>query len=192
MDKEILEKYIEQGMSTNQIAREVNKSQCSVRHWLKKYGLKTKHKQFPKEKQEQKSEYYCRLCDKTKPLNEFYVSKSKVHSYCKKCNNAMTYNKQKERKIAAVNYKGGKCQICGYSRYVGALDFHHLDPNQKEYQISDLRSYSLEVMKTELDKCICVCRNCHAEIHHGLIDLKEYARKDLNLQSIPYKENALR
>jgi hypothetical protein len=23
---------------------------------------------------------------------------------------------------------GGKCQKCGYDRYVGALQFHHLDP----------------------------------------------------------------
>lgn len=28
----------------------------------------------------------------------------------------------------AIAYKGGKCQICGYDKCVGALEFHHLDP----------------------------------------------------------------
>jgi len=31
---------------------------------------------------------------------------------------------------------GGKCQLCGYKRYIGALDFHHKDPSTKKFSLS--------------------------------------------------------
>jgi hypothetical protein len=67
--------------------------------------------------------------------------------------------------------KGGKCVFCGYNKYIGSLDFHHTNPNEKKYSISDLRTYSFDTLKIELDKCILVCRNCHGELHGGLINL---------------------
>lgn len=73
-------------------------------------------------------------------------------------------------KEQAVSYKGGKCQICGYNRYNGSLDFHHIDESQKDFSISG-KSISFQRLKPELDKCILVCSNCHREIHGGLIDV---------------------
>lgn len=42
---------------------------------------------------------------------------------------------KRRRKIKelVVAYKGGKCVVCGYSKYAGALDLHHLDPRTKEF-----------------------------------------------------------
>ena len=37
-------------------------------------------------------------------------------------------NRRRNLKVKALEYKGNKCQICGYIKYVGALEFHHLDP----------------------------------------------------------------
>jgi hypothetical protein len=51
------------------------------------------------------------------------------------------------------------------------MDFHHLDPYKKDFSIGRNWSKSLDALKAELDKCILVCRNCHGEIHEGLIDL---------------------
>ena len=70
-------------------------------------------------------------------------------------------------KIWALEYKGTKCEICGHNRCIDALEFHHLNPNEKDFSISD-RSLILdwELIKKELDKCILVCSNCHREIHH--------------------------
>ena len=42
--------------------------------------------------------------------------------------------------------------------------------DEKDFAISELKSYTWDTIKKELDKCICVCRNCHAEIHAGLIN----------------------
>jgi len=78
---------------------------------------------------------------------------------------------KRRRKIRdlAVQYKGGKCQICGYNKYPGALDLHHIN-GKKEFGIGD-KGYtrSWEKVKTELDKCILVCANCHRELEAGII-----------------------
>ena len=74
-------------------------------------------------------------------------------------------NWRKRTKIALVEYKGGKCCVCGYNKCIEALEFHHLDPSQKDFQISG-NSKSFEHLKQEVDKCILVCSNCHKEIHY--------------------------
>ena len=76
-------------------------------------------------------------------------------------------------KQKAVDYKGGKCLTCGYDRCNSALDFHHLDPNEKDFGIaSNGKTRSWDKVKSELDKCVLLCRNCHAEVHAGLITLE--------------------
>lgn len=89
------------------------------------------------------------------------------------------YNKR--RKLLMVNGFGGKCQCCGYDKTISALEFHHLDPSKKEITLS--RSIlSWEKTKKELKKCICVCANCHREIHDGLREIdttKQYFDESL-------------
>ena len=45
--------------------------------------------------------------------------------------------RRRKIKLMSVQYKGGKCQICGYDKYVGALDLHHIDESQKSFGIGD-------------------------------------------------------
>jgi ribosomal protein L30E len=77
---------------------------------------------------------------------------------------------RKRAKIKLVEYKGGKCQCCGYNKCIDALEFHHLDKKEKDFTISG-KSWSFEKIKKETDKCILVCSNCHKEIHAGLIEI---------------------
>lgn len=74
---------------------------------------------------------------------------------------------RKRTKIKLVDYKGGCCSICGYNKSINALQFHHLDPTKKDFQISG-KSLSFERLKLEVDKCILVCANCHLEIHEKI------------------------
>lgn len=92
---------------------------------------------------------------------------------CMKCRVDTVQKRRNIIKQKAVEYKGGKCCICGYNKYIGALEFHHLNPEEKDFSIG-AKGYTrnLDVVKRELDKCICVCSNCYKEIHAGLIDLK--------------------
>lgn len=68
-----------------------------------------------------------------------------------------------------IEYKGGKCEKCGYDKKVpSAYAFHHRDPSQKEFAISsDGNTRSFERCKTEVDKCDLLCVRCHAEFHNG-------------------------
>ena len=80
--------------------------------------------------------------------------------------------RRRKIKLLSVQYKGGKCQVCGYDKYVGALDLHHVDCDQKSFSIGD-KGYtrSWEITRKELDKCILVCANCHREIEAGITQL---------------------
>lgn len=86
----------------------------------------------------------------------------------------VTRRRQQLKKMA-IEYMGGKCIICGYNRCDAALEFHHLDSSKKDFSISkDGNTRSWEKVKMELDKCVCVCANCHREIHSGIINLGEF------------------
>jgi len=85
-------------------------------------------------------------------------------SDCRKCRVESVAKRRRKLKLKAVEYLGGKCVRCGYDKYVGALDFHHLDPSKKEITISSY-SRGWKHIKAELDKCIILCANCHREEH---------------------------
>ena len=79
----------------------------------------------------------------------------------------MVSERRRKLKDMAIKYKGGKCEKCGYNKCNGALDFHHLNPLEKDFSISSTgTTKSFERIKKELDKCILVCANCHREIHY--------------------------
>ena len=88
----------------------------------------------------------------------------------------MSINEYRHRvKNKAIEYKGGKCIVCGYNKSQRALHFHHLNPEEKEFSIGrGSQSRPWEELKLELDKCVLVCANCHSEIHDELIDVNEY------------------
>ncbi|HRH22467.1 MAG TPA: HNH endonuclease signature motif containing protein [Candidatus Paceibacterota bacterium] len=80
--------------------------------------------------------------------------------------------RRKKIKSLAIEYKGGKCQICGYNKYQGALELHHIKKEEKGFGIGD-KGYtrSWDKVKAELDKCILLCANCHREVGAGIMQL---------------------
>jgi len=178
MEKELLEKLIAENLSTRQIAERVGKGQTSVRHWLKKHGLKTNIKQFSENdvKRYDKSHRMCPKCKETKEITNFYKRAGVLFdsTYCKKCTNRQTVDRMVAFKLKCVEYKGGKCVCCDYNSYYGAMEFHHLDPKQKDFTISHLRSYSFnKIVTDELDKCVLLCNRCHREVEGGVRILTE-------------------
>jgi 5-methylcytosine-specific restriction endonuclease McrA len=80
--------------------------------------------------------------------------------------------RRKKLRELARDYKGGKCQICGYDKCSRALSFHHLDPSKKDFTISArglTRSWTK--LQEEIDKCVLLCANCHMEVHDGITQL---------------------
>ena len=89
--------------------------------------------------------------------------------YCYDCVPSTLKSGAQNRQIIkqwALEYKGSKCEKCGYNKCSEALEFHHKNQEEKDFNLSD-RNLILDwqEIKKELDKCILVCANCHREIH---------------------------
>lgn len=69
-------------------------------------------------------------------------------------------------KLLALEYKGGKCESCGYNKCSAALHFHHRDRSTKSFELHATQRTLLESVKDELDKCDLLCANCHAEVEY--------------------------
>lgn len=92
--------------------------------------------------------------------------KEKTRLRCKRCNVEAVTKRRRTVKRMAVEYKGGKCIRCGYSKCITALQFHHRDPAEKDFGIGAKGGMAAwSKLKIELDKCDLLCSNCHAEIH---------------------------
>jgi len=110
----------------------------------------------------------CPKCKVTKDRKiGFYQTKGKsikVSGYCKSCILESNADRRREVKQQAINYLGGECSNCGYNKCNAALEFHHLDPNEKDINYLNNRM-SFTKLKSELDKCVLLCANCHREHH---------------------------
>ena len=63
--------------------------------------------------------------------------------------------------------RGGKCSVCGYTKSISALCFHHQSPEEKEFSISGVRLTRIARAKLDAEaaKCDIYCQNCHTELH---------------------------
>lgn len=85
---------------------------------------------------------------------------------CKQCRVDAVKKRRYKIKLMSIEYKGGGCEKCGYNKCAGALEFHHINSDEKDFSIG-MKGYtrSWELVKKELDKCMLLCANCHREIH---------------------------
>lgn len=116
---------------------------------------------------------YCLSCSPWGQHNTRILDGDKLitHSRTARDGNVQHVNDYRQRmKLRAIAYKGGRCERCPYDRCPSALTFHHLDPSQKDFTISQV-TRRWEVVRAELDKCIMLCMNCHAEEHDRLRSL---------------------
>lgn len=98
----------------------------------------------------------------------YHDKQFRLKTKCCKCSTTAVQKRRDKLKEMAVVHLGGKCIECGYCKSIAALEFHHKDPNEKDFGIS-AKGYtrSWERVKKELEKCVLLCANCHREIHAG-------------------------
>ncbi len=84
-----------------------------------------------------------------------------------------------EKKAATYEYVQGiksqlRCADCG-ERHPAALQFHHLNSEDKMFNIADAvrNGVSLDRIKKEISKCIVLCANCHAIRHYNMRNQKQ-------------------
>ena len=170
MKQNILSEMVNNNLSTYKIASLLGCSQTNVRHWLKKYGLRTSKciSNYPIN-----GSVNCVLCKKS------ILVKLRNKRMCSACR---TRIRRFRTKWAAVKYLGGKCVQCGWegrADEIAAYDFHHRESDKKEFQIGNVANKSWESIKEELGKCDLVCRRCHSILHskHNDALLLEEAKK---------------
>lgn len=118
-----------------------------------------------------KEKYIQKEC-KWHGLTDYIYVESEKRYRCVKCRSVAVQKRREKTKELLVEYKGGKCEICGYNKCISALEFHHLNPNEKDFGIGAKGwTRSIETNKNEVDKCILVCSNCHREIHAGITEI---------------------
>jgi len=109
-------------------------------------------------------------CGKTKTPENTYNPKPGIWGKkCRDCRRKINNKSSSRIKQECVDYKGGKCQICGYSKCLAALDFHHINAEEKDFTLARIKSRLInDKIRLELDKCALVCSNCHREEHARL------------------------
>lgn len=160
MEELILQNLVDEGLSQREIGDRLGKSQASVRHWLKKHGLKTKTIL--------RTSFLCVFCGESEKELMALRHERPCHTICKSCDNKRAVDRSRENKLKAIDYKGGCCKQCGYNKNPAALSFHHVDPADKDPNFAKMKFWSFDKIKEELDKCVLVCMNCHAEIHNPI------------------------
>lgn len=80
---------------------------------------------------------------------------------------------RRKRKLDLIRLKGGKCCICGFNAFPEALEFHHVDPAEKLYQLGSGNCHALENDLKEVRKTALICSNCHKGVHANLLSLPD-------------------
>lgn len=162
-----LEALIGRGLSSRAIAEEIGVSQSTVRHWLKRHDLRTEraHVAGPQPAE------ILRTC--VRHGEAVFVRYGATDHYrCLRCRRERVIARRRRVKEILVAEAGGRCLGCGYSRYAGALHFHHLDPARKEFNLAlNGVARSLARARREAAKCVLLCANCHAEVEARVSEL---------------------
>lgn len=174
-----LEPLVDQGATVAEIARLVDRSPTTVRHWLRFHGLETQRSARLRaggRKTGAPPKVVHRTC-------RVHGSGAHVHRgdryRCRRCASESVTRHRQNVKLMLVREAGGGCAMCGYSRCVAALQFHHVDPATKRFALS-LKGVSraIEVVRAEASKCVLLCANCHAEVEAGVSILPRDASVD--------------
>jgi hypothetical protein len=145
IDRSTLLRLLEDGASTRLIALKLDCSETTVLHYIHKFALPLPFR-APRASSK-------RLSPEQKAAE--MVRRVSAH--------------RKRLKARSIEYKGGRCQLCGYNKCNAALEFHHLKKDEKSFGLSRKGiTRSWESIRRELDKCVLICANCHREVEAGV------------------------
>jgi transposase-like protein len=168
--REPLRELVERGMSVRQIGHEVGLSFAAVRDWLKKYGLKTEPLHYTRRDVEN-TPSVLRECP-THGWTDFVRTGARGYYRCPTCTTERVAEYRRQLKQILVAEAGGRCAVCGYDAYTGALQFHHVDRRQKRFGLAlGGLTRGLAEVRQEARKCVLLCGNCHAEVEAGLVEV---------------------
>lgn len=175
IDWEVLQIMVDEGFTLEEMADELERSISTVRHWLKQYGLKPTGGRLRRQTREAKRLGLTHI-ERECPRHGWtpYVLENRGSYRCMECRAQSVSAWRRRMKAILVFEAGGKCKLCGYDRYMGALEFHHLDPSEKSFQLSARGcTRSIKALRAEAAKCVLLCANCHAEVENGDVEVAQ-------------------
>ena len=170
IERDRLVGLIEEDVSIRAMAARLGVSYNTVRYWLARHGLSTPRGRRLAETAAARASG-AETVEADCPVHglTLFIRRGEHGFRCRQCRIEAVGRRRREVKRMLVAEAGGACAICGYDRHVGALQFHHLDPESKAFGLAmGGLARSLEIARAEAAKCILVCANCHAEIEGGL------------------------
>jgi transposase len=170
LSRERLMEFVEAGLSIRKIAARTQLSPTVVRYWLDRHGLATyaSKRRADGRRARAEGELETKMECPRHGLTRFRLEGRGAYR-CLLCRQERVAERRRTVKEILVAEAGGACVLCGYDRYLGALQFHHIDPGTKAFALSQAgASRSLDKMRAEAEKCALVCANCHAELEAGL------------------------
>jgi hypothetical protein len=176
--RETLQVLVDRHLSVREIAVELDRSYGTIRHWLRKYELQTTREVRMRATREARLRATLDAPDADRfpadcPIHgpTHFLIRNDGASRCERCRSEAVSKRRRHVKAVLVAEAGGCCAICGYSRCVAALEFHHVDPTQKSFHLSRAGvTRSIERARAEAQKCVLLCSNCHAEVETGVAD----------------------
>jgi hypothetical protein len=167
LERAELEALVEQGRSIRQIATVVGVSPTTVRHWLRRYGMRTRPSRYAR-RDEPKPDGMVRECRSHGWTTFKPIGSGRLYR-CVRCLVESVSDRRRALKLTLIEEAGGCCSRCGYDRYPGALQFHHRNAADKAFSVSNSGvARSLDALRAEARKCELLCANCHAEVEAGL------------------------
>lgn len=171
---EELKPLVDSGATLREMAERLGRSTSTIRHWMTRYGLELERRHRDREKAlaalERGATRFVGTC-RRHGETDFLVFRSGRHR-CARCNVESVTRRRRNVKQTLVEEAGGQCARCGFAEHVAALHFHHLDPAEKEFAVSQKGvTIAIARSRAEAQKCVLLCANCHALVEAGVVSL---------------------
>jgi DNA-binding transcriptional ArsR family regulator len=170
VDERTLASLVDAGLTTREIAGRLGFSQSTVRYWLRRHGLRTARARRKDSAGVRGVDAARRTMDCHRHgATEFWLDNRGIYR-CLRCRSEAVARRRRRLKEILVSEAGGRCSLCGYDRYIGALQFHHREGTAKVFGVSERGlTRSLAAVRAEAAKCVLLCANCHSEVEGGIV-----------------------
>ncbi len=170
VDPQQLKALVEKGASIQEMGEAFGVGRTTVRHWLKKLSLETQRTIRLRETRAARQRGVKRTYGRcSKHGHTAFYARPDGGFRCGRCRSEAVSKRRRLVKKKLVEEAGGRCALCGFDQHPAALQFHHLDPSTKSFQIGEGGlTRGIERSRAEAAKCVLLCSNCHAQVEVGV------------------------
>jgi transposase len=166
-DRDRLEALAASGATLEKIAADLDRSVATVRYWLRKWAIDRIHRRDRTPDDPAGAPKTTLLHCGRHGLTTFRLE-GRGSYRCLRCRSERVSEWRRRVKRRLVQEAGGRCALCGYDGCHAALQFHHIDPATKRFEISRRGvGRNIAEAREEARKCLLLCANCHAEVEAG-------------------------